>query len=115
MHSYLTPKPTTSHPFPPTAELHGVQLEVATSESGELNKNDIFMGYLSDDKSSGSDKDDNNNELIQTNSTLGSSGCAADQMDFYSGLDVGDSNTDEASFQVRVPPQPKRQKLDVPA
>jgi hypothetical protein len=102
-------------PLPPTAEPHGVQLEVAASDSGELNENDIFMGYLSDDESSGSDEDDNNDELMQTNPASGSSGCAADRINHYSRLDMGDLNADEASFRVRVPPQPKRWKLDVPA
>jgi hypothetical protein len=115
MRSYFTPKPKTLHPLPLTAELHGVQLEVAVSESGELNENDIFTGYLSDDESSGSDEDDNDDELMQTNSTSGSSGCTADRINRYSRLDVGDLNADEASFWVRVPPQPKRRKLDVPA
>jgi hypothetical protein len=67
MRSYFTPKPKTSHPLPPTAEPHGVQLEVAASKSGELNKNNIFIGYLSDDEPSGSDKDDSDDELTQTN------------------------------------------------
>lgn len=99
MHSYFAPKPKTLYPLPPTAEPHGVQLEVAASESGKLDENDIFMGYLSDDESSGSDKDndDNNDELMQMNSTSGSSGCTADQINHYS---VGDSNATEASFRV---------------
>jgi len=69
------------------------------------------MRYLSDEEPSDSDKDDNNDkELMQT----GPGGCTAEQID-HGELDMQNLNADEASFRVQVPPQPKRQKLDVPA
>jgi hypothetical protein len=112
---YFAPKPKTLQPLPSTAKLPTIEL-TAASECGEHNENEIFTGYLSDEESSESDEcDDNDEELTLTNATSGSSGCTA-QIDCHgTGLNMGDLDAEQASFRVRVPPQPKRRKLDVPA
>jgi hypothetical protein len=105
MHSYFAPKPKTLQPStaePPTVEPSGT----AATEHGEQNENEIFTGYLSDkEESSESDEHDDGNEEL-----------TASQIDRHSaGLNMGGLDAEQASFRVRVPPQPKRRKLDVPA